>query len=94
MVEAMLIDLRALLVEKEDCDAGTVAKVRELKKIGLLIWGNHAIRASVGAMRKTFAQIRKEGGIHGVESAIASVDDVFDLQGMRKVKDDEKRFLR
>ena len=72
----------------------TVAKVRELKKIGLLIWGNHAIRASVGAMRKTFAQIRKEGGIHGVESAIASVDDVFDLQGMRKVKDDEKRFLR
>jgi phosphoenolpyruvate phosphomutase len=72
----------------------TVAKVRELGKIGLLIWGNHAIRASVGAMRKTFAQIRKEGGIHGVESAIASVDDVFDLQGMRKVKDDEKRFLR
>jgi phosphoenolpyruvate phosphomutase len=72
----------------------TVARVRELKKIGLLIWGNHAIRASVGAMRKTFAQIRKEGGIHGVEAAIATVDDVFDLQGMGKVKDDEKRFLR
>ena len=46
----------------------TVARVRELKKIGLLIWGNHAIRASVGAMRKTFAQIRKDGGIHGVEA--------------------------
>src|SRR6266542_902104 len=29
MVEPMLIDLRALLVEKEDCDAGTVQKVRE-----------------------------------------------------------------
>lgn len=29
MVEAMLIDLRALLVEREDCDAGTVAKIRE-----------------------------------------------------------------
>ena len=72
----------------------TVAKVRELKKVGLLIWGNHAIRASVGAMRKTFAQIRKEGGIHGVEAAIATVDDVFDLQGMGRVKDDEKRFLR
>jgi len=72
----------------------TVARVKELKKIGLLIWGNHAIRASVGAMRKTFAQIRKDGGIHGVESEIASVDDVFDLQGMAKVKDDEKRFLR
>jgi DNA-directed RNA polymerase subunit alpha len=29
MVEAMLIDLKALLVEREDCDAGTVQKVRE-----------------------------------------------------------------
>ncbi len=64
------------------------------KKIGLLIWGNHAVRASVGAMRKTFAQIRKDGGIHGVEGSIASVEDVFDLQGMGRVKDDEKRFLR
>jgi phosphoenolpyruvate phosphomutase len=72
----------------------TVARVRELGKIGLLIWGNHAVRASVGAMRKTFAQIRKDGGIHGVEGHIATVDDVFDLQGMGKVKDDEKRFLR
>jgi len=72
----------------------TVARVRELKKIGLLIWGNHAIRASVGAMRATFAQIRKDGGIHGVESRIATVDDVFELQGMSAVKENEKRFLR
>lgn len=72
----------------------TVARVRELGKIGLLIWGNHAIRAAVGAMRRTFAQIRRDGGIHSVEAEIASVDDVFKLQGMGKVKDDEKRFLR
>ena len=37
-------------------------------------------------MRKTFAQIRKDGGIHGVEGSIASVEDVFDLQGMGKVR--------
>ena len=72
----------------------TVARVRELKKIGLLIWGNHAIRASVRAMRETFAQIRRERGIQGVESRIATVEDVFELQGMGKVKEDEKRFLR
>jgi phosphoenolpyruvate phosphomutase len=71
-----------------------VARVRALKKIGLLIWGNHAIRASVAAMRKTFAQIRLDGGIHGVEASIATVEDVFELQGMGKVKDDETRFLR
>ena len=72
----------------------TVARVRELKKVGLLIWGNHAIRAAVGAMRATFAQIRKDGGIHGVEGSIATVDEVFDLQGMGTVKDNEKRFLK
>ena len=72
----------------------TVARVKELRKIGLLIWGNHAIRASVGAMRATFAQISKDGGIHGVESKIATVDQIFDLQGMKAVKDNEKRFLR
>ena len=72
----------------------TVARVRELKKIGLLIWGNHAIRASVGAMRRTFARIRRDGGVHGVEAEIATVADVFELQGMGKVKENEKRFLR
>jgi phosphoenolpyruvate phosphomutase len=72
----------------------TVARVRALKKIGLLIWGNHAVRASVQAMRETFAQIREEGGIEGVDRRIASVEDIFDLQGMARVKDDEKRFLR
>ena len=72
----------------------TVARVRELAKVGLLIWGNHAVRAAVGAMRQAFARIRRDGGIHGVEGDIASVDDVFELQGMGKVKDDEKRFLR
>jgi phosphoenolpyruvate phosphomutase len=72
----------------------TVARVRELRKVGLLIWGNHAIRAAVGAMRATFAKIRKDGGIHGVEADIATVDEVFDLQGMGMVKDNEKRFLR
>lgn len=72
----------------------TVARVRELAKVGLLIWGNHAIRAAVGAMRATFAQIRKDGGIHGVEATIATVEEVFDLQGMGTVKGNEKRFLR
>jgi len=72
----------------------TVARVSELGKIGLLIWGNHAIRATVGAMRTTFAQIRRDGGIHGVEAGIATVDAVFDLQGMKAVKENEKRFLR
>jgi phosphoenolpyruvate phosphomutase len=45
-------------------------------------------------MRATFAQIRKDRGIHGVEASIATVEDIFELQGMGTVKDNEKRFLR
>jgi hypothetical protein len=45
-------------------------------------------------MRRTFARIRTEGGIAGVESDIATVEEIFDLQGMAAVKENEKRFLR
>ena len=72
----------------------TVARVKALEKVGLLIWGNHAVRACVQAMRETFAQIRSEGGIAAADRRIASVEEVFALQGMARVKDDEKRFLR
>jgi phosphoenolpyruvate phosphomutase len=63
-------------------------------KVGLAIWGNHAIRACVAAMRTTFAQVRRDGGVLGVEPKIATVGDVFSLQGMDEVKALEKRYLR
>src|SRR5580700_3533296 len=58
----------------------TEAKVRALGKIRIVIYANHAIRAAVGAMRQTFAQIRREGGIHNIDKQIASVEDIFELQ--------------
>src|SRR3954469_22985468 len=59
------------------------ADVASLGKVGLIICGNHAIRAAVAAMQSTFRRILAEGGIAGVESDIASVADVFALQGGR-----------
>ena len=70
------------------------AEVAALGKVGLIICGNHAIRAAVAAMRDTFARIRAEGGIAGVESRIASVADIFALQGDDRMREIEKRFLR
>ena len=43
------------------------ADVAALGKVGLIICGNHAIRAAVAAMRATFSRILAEGGIAGVE---------------------------
>jgi len=70
------------------------AEVAALDKVGLVICGNHAIRAAVAAMRDTFARILAEGGIAGVEGRIASVQAVFALQGDDRMREIEQRFLR
>jgi phosphoenolpyruvate phosphomutase len=72
----------------------TEEKARALGKIKIMIYANHAIRAAVGAMRETFAQIRRDGGIHQVDKQIASVEDIFELQRVPAMKAAEKRFLR
>ena len=70
------------------------AEFAALGKVGLIICGNHAIRAAVAAMQTTFKRIIAEGGIAGVEREIASVADVFKLQGDARMRDIEKNYLR
>jgi len=72
----------------------TEERALALKKVQILIYGNHAIRASVTAMQKTFAQIILDGGIENANEEIVSVAEIFRLQGMNEVKENEKRFLR
>jgi phosphonopyruvate hydrolase len=69
------------------------ASIAALGKVGLIICGNHGIRAAVAAMRSTFARILMEGGI-SVEQDIASVSDVFALQGDASMRKLEKAYLR
>jgi phosphonopyruvate hydrolase len=68
--------------------------IAALQKVGLIICGNHAIRAAVAAMRSTFARILADHGIAGVETDIASVADIFALQGDATMRKLEKNFLR
>src|SRR5215467_1947457 len=72
----------------------TEARIRELGKIGMVIYGNHAVRAAVTAMRQVFAEIRADGGIHKVDKRIASVEEIFALQQVPDMKRAEKQFLR
>jgi 2-methylisocitrate lyase-like PEP mutase family enzyme len=65
-----------------------------LGKVGLIICGNHAIRAAVAAMHSAFSRILAEGGIAGVESDIASVEEIFALQGDGHMRELEKAYLR
>lgn len=72
----------------------TEAKMRATGKIGLVIYGNHAIRAAVTEMKRVFARIREEGGIKSVDREIVSVEEIFELQDVSGMKAREKRFLR
>ena len=60
----------------------------------LIICANHAIRAAVAAMRATFSRILGEGSIAGVEDTIATVAEIFALQGDERMRELEARFLR
>jgi phosphoenolpyruvate phosphomutase len=68
--------------------------IRELGTIKLVIYGNHGVRAVVGALRDAFRRIRADQGIAAVDRTIPSVEDVFKLQGVSAMKENEKRFLR
>ncbi len=70
------------------------AEITALDKVGLIICGNHAIRAAVASMRSVFDRILKDGGIGGVEKDIAPVSDIFALQGDESMRTLERAFLR
>ncbi|EON95986.1 putative phosphoenolpyruvate phosphomutase protein [Phaeoacremonium minimum UCRPA7] len=69
-------------------------EVGALNKVGLIICGNHSVRAAVASMKSTFGRILKEGGIAGVEKDIATVSSVFELQGDAYMRALEKAYLR
>ena len=63
-------------------------------KVGVLIYANHAIRASVAAMRSAFTAIRRVGAAQAAEAMIAPVAEVFALQDMEALKRLETHYLR
>ena len=72
----------------------TVERVRASGKVGMVIWGNHTVRAAVTAIQSVYRRILADGGIHEVSKDIVSVTEIFRLQGMDRVKDIERRFLK
>lgn len=58
-----------------------------------VIWANHLLRASIGAMRETAARILADGSLHGVEGQIASVADIFSLTDQAELNRAMTRYL-
>jgi phosphonopyruvate hydrolase len=68
-------------------------QIGELDKVGLIICGNHAIRAAVTGMRDTFRNIVAGGSIAQVEDKITPVKEIFKLQGDDSMRVIEKLYL-
>jgi phosphoenolpyruvate phosphomutase len=62
-------------------------------RISTVIWANHAMRASVSAMRKVCQQILADQGIAGIEHEVASLEDVFGLMRYDELASAEERYL-
>jgi phosphoenolpyruvate phosphomutase len=72
----------------------TAAEVVRMGKVKMIIFGNHAIRASVQGMRRAFAKIRADGGALLVGDDIATVQDIFRLQRVAELSVAEATYLR
>src|SRR3989344_320392 len=68
--------------------------VRELAEHGfkMVIYANQGLRASIRAMDQVFQSIQETDSSSAIESKIAPMKEVFEIQGMFKMREDEKRF--
>ncbi len=59
----------------------------------LVIWANHLLRASVGAMKETARIIAAEESLTGVEHRIEPVAEIFRLQRLEELNEADKAYL-
>lgn len=69
---------------------------KELAELGIkmVIYANHGIRASIKAVDSVLAQIKESGTTHPVEDRIAPLKEIFELQDMPRMKEEEANYLR
>jgi phosphoenolpyruvate phosphomutase len=62
--------------------------------ISLVIWANHLIRSSIRAMQSTARTIYESESLVDVEGRVATVSEIFRLQGAEELIEAEKRYAR
>ena len=70
--------------------------VKDMKQhgINMVIYANHGLRASIKAMTKVYEEILKSGKLSTINNDIVSMQEVFELQGMNKMKEKEGIYVR
>jgi phosphoenolpyruvate phosphomutase len=62
-------------------------------RFSTVIWANHLMRAALSAMRRTAGRIHQDQSLRAVEGAVATLADVFELQGEPELEAAERRYL-
>jgi phosphoenolpyruvate phosphomutase len=57
------------------------------------IWGNHLMRAALGAMQGVADRIRIDESLAGIEGQVAPLDEVFRILGEGELAEAEERYL-
>ena len=58
-----------------------------------IIWANHMLRGSITAMQAIARTVKRDESVLGIEDRIASVAEVFRLQGADELEAAEKRYM-
>lgn len=67
-------------------------RFRELG-VSVVIWANHNLRASLDAMQNISKQIFMDQSLIHTESKVATVDEIFRLQGAEELQEAELKYL-
>jgi phosphoenolpyruvate phosphomutase len=68
---------------------------KQFHELGIraVIWANHNLRASVDAMQKVSRQIYQDTSLIEVEEKVATIEEIFRLQGAEELQVAEKIYL-
>jgi phosphoenolpyruvate phosphomutase len=63
------------------------------RKVSVVIWANHLLRAAISAMQATAGRVAQDESLLDVEPVVAPLAEVFRLQGDQELQAAEKRYL-
>ena len=71
-------------------------RLNEIEDLGvkMVIYANQGIRAAIKAINQIYSKVLKDQTAGNVEADITSMEEVFDLQGMPKMKEEERKYLQ
>lgn len=71
----------------------TEKMIKEMGKVKIVIYANQPLRASIKVEELLLKSIKETGGIHDIDDLMVPVSHIFELQGVPKMKENEKKYL-